>query len=492
MDLSPFLIGPSHTLMDGLRRLEASSEGILLLVDERGRLLRTVTDGDLRRLLLRGAALTDPLASLEALRSRVAAQGTTAPEALDLMNAWQIDHLPEVDADGRVCGLFLRRELDAKILLSTPHLSEYEMGFVEEAFRSNWIAPLGPNVDAFENELAQHVGIAHAAALASGTAGLHLALRLLGVKPGDTVICSSLTFVASTNPILYEGASPVFIDAEPGSWNMSPAALERALRDADRSGRLPRAVIVVNLYGQSADMDPLLALCARYDIPVIEDAAESLGATYRGRSSGTFGRIGVFSFNGNKIITTSGGGMLVSDLRELVEKARFLSTQAREPAPWYEHAQIGYNYRMSNVLAGIGRGQLRVLQDRVAARRQIFARYVEGLDGVRGLSWMPEAGFGQSTRWLSVATLDPEATGVTPATLIAQLSRFGIEARHVWKPMHLQPLFAGRPYYPHAGDASFSDRAFATGVCLPSGSNLTEDQQRRIVRCIRTVLGSDR
>ncbi|MCP9451748.1 MAG: aminotransferase class I/II-fold pyridoxal phosphate-dependent enzyme [Nitrospira sp.] len=377
--------------------------------------------------------------------------------------------------------------MDQRILLSTPHLGEYEMRFIKEAFRTNWVAPLGPNVDAFEHELAAYVGVSHAVAVSSGTAALHLALRVLGVDRGDTVFCSTLTFVASANPILYQGACPVFIDSEPESWNMSPGALARALADAATVGQLPKAVIVVNLYGQSADMEQINALCDQYGVPVIEDAAESLGATYKGRASGTWGRLGVYSFNGNKIITTSGGGMLVSNDAALIDKARYLSTQAREPAPWYSHSEVGYNYRMSNVLAGIGRGQLKVLEDRVRLRRVIFERYRQGLAAIEALGWMPEAPYGRSTRWLSVCVIDVKRTSITPGEMISVLSRGGIEARHVWRPMHRQPLFDGCAYYPHEPDYSFSDEAFATGVCLPSGSNMTAEQQERVIRVVNSL-----
>jgi dTDP-4-amino-4,6-dideoxygalactose transaminase/CBS domain-containing protein len=482
--IEKLLITPAHLLRDALQRLDKTGEGVLLLVDDSGKLLRTVTDGDIRRLLLAGASMTDPLAVLPPLKSKVLQQGAADMEAMEIMNLHLIDQLPVVDNAGRPVAVTLRRDLDKKILLSTPHLGEYEMGFVEEAFRTNWIAPLGPNVDAFEREIADYVGIGYAAALASGTAAIHLALRVLGVGPGDTVFCSTFTFVASANPILYLGATPVFIDSAPESWNMSPNALARAFADAHTAGRLPKAVILVNLYGQSADIDPIAELCDRYGVPLVEDAAESLGATYKGRSSGTFGRVGIYSFNGNKIITTSGGGMLISDDRDLIERARALSTQAREPATWYEHVEVGYNYRMSNVLAGIGRGQLRVLEQRVEARRAIFDRYREGLASVRALRWMPEACYGRSTRWLSVCTIDASMSDITPGKLIEQLAGAGIEARHVWKPMHRQPLFHGCQYYPNDEKTSFSDRAFAAGVCLPSGSNLTTEQQARTIRMI--------
>lgn len=480
------------TLREALRQLNEAGQGILLLVDTNGKLSRTVTDGDIRRLLLAGHALSDRLAILPPIDSVVARQEIEPETALELLNDRQVDHLPVIDATGRPVDVLLRRDLDKRILLSTPHLGEYEMGFVEEAFRTNWIAPLGPNVDAFERELAAHVGIAHAAAVSSGTAAIHLALRILGVGHGDQVFCSSFTFVATANPILYQGATPVFIDSEPETWNMCPRALARAFADAQTAKRLPKAVIVVNLYGQSADIDSIAAICDRYGVPLVEDAAESLGATYKGRFSGTFGRIGIYSFNGNKIITTSGGGMLVSAERALIEKARALSTQARESMPWYEHTEVGYNYRMSNVLAGIGRGQLRVLGQRVQTRRAIFDRYRESLASVRAVRWMPEASYGLSTRWLSVCTLDASVTDITPVTLIARLAAAGIEARHVWKPMHRQPLFHACHYYPYAENLSFSDSVFATGICLPSGSNMTVEQQSRIIEKIEAVFRGDR
>jgi dTDP-4-amino-4,6-dideoxygalactose transaminase len=482
----PFLVGRNSTLRDTFEKIESGACGIALLVDTEGRLIRTVTDGDLRRLILGGADLASPLSRLPERASVTASAGIDPTRALEILNEHKIDHLPLTDAAGCPVGVYFRRDIDAQILLSTPHMGSYEREYVEEAFRTNWIAPLGPNVDAFEKELAAYVGIGHAAAVVSGTAALHLALRLLGVGRGDRVFCSSLTFVASANPILYEGAVPVFIDSEPESWNMSPGALERALEDAARRGALPRAVIVVNLYGQSADMDPLLELCGRYSVPIVEDAAESLGATYRGRKSGTFGRLGTFSFNGNKIITTSGGGMLVSEDEDLIRHARKLSTQAREPAGHYEHVEVGYNYRMSNVLAGIGRGQLRVIDDRVRARRRIFARYVEALGDVPEISWMPDAAFGTSTHWLTAATLE---IGVSPAEFIEALSAHRIEARRLWKPMHLQPLFSQAEYFPHSSGRDVSASLFDRGICLPSGSNMTDEQQDRIIDSVRSLVG---
>uniref|UniRef100_C5D944 DegT/DnrJ/EryC1/StrS aminotransferase n=1 Tax=Geobacillus sp. (strain WCH70) TaxID=471223 RepID=C5D944_GEOSW len=371
-----------------------------------------------------------------------------------------------------------------RIYLSPPHMSGNEQKYINEAFETNWIAPLGPNVDAFEKELAEYVGSKGAAAVSSGTAAIHLALRLLDVQQGDKVFCSSLTFIASANPILYQGAEPVFIDSEPDTWNMSPLALERAMEEAKREGKLPKAVIVVNLYGQSAKMDEILAICNHYQVPVVEDAAESLGSTYKGKKSGTFGKFGIYSFNGNKIITTSGGGMLVSDDVEALQKARFLATQARDPAPHYQHSQVGYNYRMSNIVAGIGRAQLEVLDERVKARRAIFDRYVQALGDIEGVHFMPELEGTMSNRWLTTLTIDQQALGVTPMDIINTLAEENIEARPVWKPLHLQPVFNGVTYYPHQEDWSVSDELFANGICLPSGSSMTVEEQNRVIDVI--------
>jgi pyridoxal phosphate-dependent aminotransferase EpsN len=371
------------------------------------------------------------------------------------------------------------------LFLSPPHLGERERLYVEEAFESNWIAPVGPHVTGFEEELAARVGAAGAVALSSGTAALHLALRLLGVGAGDTVFCSTLTFVASANPILYQGAEPVFIDSEPESWNMSPQALARALAEAARSGRLPKAVIVVHLYGQSADMDAIGSLCEAYGVPIVEDAAESLGASFRGRATGTVGRFGVYSFNGNKIITTSGGGALVSNDKEALERARHWATQARDPAPYYQHSSMGYNYRLSNVLAGIGRGQLNVLDDRVEARRAVFDRYAALLSDCPGLTFMAERPYGRSSRWLTALIVDL-ADGISPGQLIDWLQRRSIEARRVWKPLHLQPLFRNAPFYPHGEKGSVAERLFELGICLPSGSSMNEDDQMRVIRAVKS------
>ena len=488
-DIEPLLVQSDLTLGNALARLDAGGQGIVLLVDEDGRLIRTVTDGDIRRLLLAGVAMDQPLSVLPELDSRTVPEGLSKEVIFARMKEMDVDHLPVVNAAGCPVALYRRRDLDGPIFLSPPHLGHFEREFVEEALDSNWIAPLGPQVDAFEQELAAHVGISHAAAVSSGTAAIHLALRLLDVERGDAVFCSTFTFVASANPILYQGAEPVFIDSEPSSWNMSPQALEKALADAVKASRLPKAIIVVNLYGQSADMDPILQLSEEYGVPVVEDAAESLGATYRDKASGTLGFLGIYSFNGNKIITTSGGGMLVSKDGELIDRARRLSTQAREPAHHYQHAEVGYNYRLSNVLAGIGRGQLNVLEQRVEARRAVFEGYVSALENRAAIQWMPEASYGRCTRWLTTCVLDPSHTRATPNSIVNELADKRIEVRHLWKPLHRQPLFEGRTYYPHTEEHSVSDDLFDRGLCLPSGSAMTETQQERVVAELKRMAG---
>ncbi|MCB2004463.1 MAG: DegT/DnrJ/EryC1/StrS family aminotransferase [Burkholderiaceae bacterium] len=475
------------SLREALSILDRTGAGLLLLVDTNGVLERTLTDGDLRRLILAGNSLDDTLQPTPQIHSHILSEGSSRRDALDLMNEKGINHLPVIDANGKVVAILDRKEIDQQILLSTPHMGDAERAYVEEAFRTNWIAPLGPNVDAFEREFAAKVGVKHAAALSSGTAAIHLGLRLLDVGAGDRVFCSTLTFAASANPIVYQGAEPVFIDSDDMSWNMSPAALERAFDTARAEGWMPKAVIIVNLYGQSADMDPLLALCEKFDVPVLEDAAESLGATYKGRPSGSFGRMGAYSFNGNKIITTSGGGMLVSNDGKLIERARFFSTQARDPAPHYEHTEIGYNYRMSNILAGVGRGQLMVLDERVKARRAVFAAYRDAFhDVAERITWMPEPDWSYSTHWLTVCTLAPDA-GITSAELMRRLAGEMIEARPLWKPMHLQPVFRHCRYFTD-GTESVADRLFAQGLCLPSGSNMNTAQIERILSAIRNIL----
>lgn len=369
------------------------------------------------------------------------------------------------------------------VYLSPPHMSGNEQKYIQDAFDSNWIAPLGPNVDQFEKEVASSVGVKGAVAVNSGTAAIHLALRLLGVGPGDTVFCSTLTFVASANPILYLGAKPVFIDSEPDTWNMSPQALERALKDAKADSALPKAILVVHLYGQISKMDEILNICNKFSVPVIEDAAESLGSTYKGRAGGTMGEFGIYSFNGNKIITTSGGGMLVSNNQHALDKARFWATQAKDNADHYEHSEIGFNYRMSNILAGIGRAQLEVLEHRVQSRRLIFNQYKFYLSGLPGITFMSELENSFSNRWLTSLLID-ESQGVSKCDLLNFLHEANIEARHVWKPLHLQPLFKGTAYYPHNEDEHVAVELFEKGICLPSGSGMTKGQQAKVINRI--------
>ncbi|HKV49580.1 MAG TPA: aminotransferase class I/II-fold pyridoxal phosphate-dependent enzyme [Gemmatimonadaceae bacterium] len=368
-----------------------------------------------------------------------------------------------------------------RIFLSPPHMGELEQKYVAEAFASNWIAPLGPHVEAFQREFAATVGVSHSLATVSGTAALHLALQLVGVGQGDDVFVSTLTFAASVNPIRYLGATPVLVDSERESWNIDPDLISQAFRERAKIGKLPKALVIVHLYGQSANLDPILACCREYEVPVIEDAAEALGATYKGRPVGTFGRAGVFSFNGNKIITTSGGGMLVSEDRRLVTHAFKLATQARDPAPYYEHSQVGYNYRMSNVLAGIGRGQLRVLSERVAARRRNFELYASALKDLPGIEFMPEASWGTHTRWLTTMTITPAEFGIDRDELRQRLDAANIEARPVWKPMHLQPVYRECT----ALGGSVSEDLFRRGLCLPSGSNLSSADVERVVTTVR-------
>ena len=370
-----------------------------------------------------------------------------------------------------------------RLFLSPPHMGATELAFIEEAFRTNYIAPVGPHVDAFEREFAARFGFRHAAAVSSGTAAIHLALRLLGVRAGDEVVCSTFTFAASANPIVYEGARPVFIDSDEATWNMDPALLEEWLESRARAGRLPRAVVAVDLYGQCADLKKIAAACARHEVPLVEDAAEALGATFGGRPAGSFGRMGIFSFNGNKIITTSGGGMLVSDDGELITQARFLATQARDVAQHYQHSQLGFNYRMSNVLAGIGRAQLQVLGERVEARRRVFARYSEGLKDLPGLEFMPEAPLSRSNRWLTCLTIDPLRAGVDNEKIRRALEAENIEARLTWKPLHLQPVFEGCEMV----GGAVSRRLFEQGLCLPSGSAMTADEVDRVIRVVRDL-----
>jgi len=368
-----------------------------------------------------------------------------------------------------------------RVYLSPPEVGPEERRMLLEAFDSNWIAPLGPDVDAFEAEFAERVGVGHAVALSSGTAALHLALLLVGVGRGDEVLVPSFTFVATANAVVYLGAVPIFVDCSPHTWTMDPDLVEDELDRRAASGRLPAAVVTVDLYGQSCDYDRLLAACDRHGVPLVEDAAEALGATYRGQAAGSFGRMGVFSFNGNKIITTSGGGMLVTESAEEAARARYLATQAREPAPHYEHVTLGYNYRLSNLLAALGRAQLAGLDSRVTRRRRINRCYREALAGLPGIAFMPVADYGEPNYWLTCITVDPGEAGTDRETIRLALEALDIESRPTWKPLHLQPVFAGNEVL----GGGVCARIFADGLCLPTGSALSDHDLDRVVAVVR-------
>ena len=372
-----------------------------------------------------------------------------------------------------------------RILLSVPHMGGREQVYVREAFATNWLSTVGPNLTAFEREFEARIGLP-AVALASGTAALHLALRLVGVGPGDEVLCSTLTFVAAANAIVYQGGVPVFVDSDRATWNLNSDVLSHALRERAAANRLPKALVVVHLYGQSADMAPILHACAEYGVVVIEDAAEAVGTLYKGKPAGTLGDVGVYSFNGNKIVTTTGGGMLVSRNRTWVDKARFWSQQARDPGIAYEHSELGYNYRLSNVLAGIGRGQLEVLDLRVQQRRAIAFRYRDAFADLPGISLMPQAPYGLHTNWISCFLIEEEKFGCSRDELTRLLDAANIESRPVWKPMHLQPLYANCERY----GGGVAEDLFRRGICLPSSSSLSLEDQIYVINQVRAAAGS--
>lgn len=375
--------------------------------------------------------------------------------------------------------------MNSKIWLSSPHMGGTEQKYVQEAFDSNWVAPLGPNVSGLEQDIAAYLKTGHVAALSSGTAALHLALIILDIQPGDEVICQSMTFSATANPIAYLGAIPVFVDSEKDNWNMSPEHLEAAIKDRIAKGKKPKAIIPVHLYGMPAKIKAISAIAAQYDIPIVEDAAEALGSSIDGQLCGTFGELAVLSFNGNKIITTSGGGALVARDEVAAQKAVFLATQARDPAPHYQHSHIGYNYRMSNVVAGIGRGQMEVLDQRVQQRRANFDYYKKAFAGIPAISFQEASGGFFSNRWLTAILVNPQqSSGISREDIRLALEKENIESRPLWKPMHLQPVFENSSFY---GDGT-SEQLFETGLCLPSGSNLLESDLDRVKQVILTLL----
>lgn len=375
-----------------------------------------------------------------------------------------------------------------RIFLSSPHMGGLEKKFIKEAFDTNWIAPLGPNVDNFEKEVAQYVEIDNAAALVSGTSAIHLAIKLLGIKKGDMVFCSDLTFAATCNPIIYENATPVFIDSEYESLNMSPKALKNAFEFYEKKDIIPKAVIVVHLYGQSANMDEIVEICSKYNVPIIEDAAESLGATYKGKQTGTIGKYGIYSFNGNKIITTSGGGMIVSNDEKDIKKVRFWATQSRDNKRYYHHTELGYNYRMSNVVAGIGRGQIRILDERINQKKNIYESYKEGFKDIKEIEMQPICDYGNPNYWLSVATISSESN-VKPLDIILKLEEHNIESRHIWKPIHIQPYYEKYDFFSSLdnNESSISEDIFNRGICLPSDTKMTQEEINKIIEIVKEL-----
>lgn len=371
-----------------------------------------------------------------------------------------------------------------KIWLSSPHMGGGEMKYIQNAFDENWIAPLGPNVNGFEEDLQEYLGISHAAALSSGTAAIHLALILLGVERDDEVIVSSFTFSATVNPIIYQSAIPIFIDSEKDTWNMDPDLLEVAIKDRVSKGKKPKAIILVHLYGMPSKLDEIISVANKYNIPIIEDAAEALGSEYKGRKLGTFGKFGILSFNGNKIITTSGGGALISNDKDLIFKARFLSTQARDNAPHYQHSQIGYNYRMSNIIAGIGRGQMEVLEERIRTRREINKMYIDLFNKKSGIKILTEPNENYySNFWLTTLLIEKESFGMDREELRLLLKEMNIESRPLWKPMHMQPVFKDYPFYSNG----VSEELFTKGLCMPSGTNMSENDIKRIIQVLNKL-----
>lgn len=488
MRIEDCLISDQASLRRVLLSLENAAYKVCVVVKDDGAILRTITDGDIRRALIDGFNLDTKVRDITGKTPITCFQNASQQELISVLDEHQINFVVIVDEDNRPVDLADRVSLLSFLYLSPPHMGSKEVQYVNLAFEENYIAPAGKNLVEFENELMKVSGKTNALALSSGTAGLHLALEVLGVDVGDRVYVSDVTFIASVNPIVYARGIPVLIDSEPDSWNMSPKALARAFEKDIKAGTLPKAIIVVHLYGQSADMDAIMELANKYEVPVIEDAAESLGACYKNKPSGSHGLLGVYSFNGNKIITTSGGGALMSDRTDLIDMARKLSTQGRDPGEHYQHSQIAYNYRMSNVLAGIGRGQIELLKERVLARRRVYKRYVEKLSGIEGISFQGEVDGGTGNRWLSVIKFDPNVIGIHPYVLLREMRRHGFEARPAWKPMHLQPIFLDAEFWPHSPDQVVGSELFFSTLCLPSGSSMTIEQQDKVISCVERSL----
>lgn len=489
--IKDYLLNEHSTIRETLVVLDSAPNNLGLIVRENGRLLRTISDGDVRRALLAGTSLDKNISQVPGRDPIYALNGTSNEELISIMNQERVNAIVLVDDQGRPLSIQNWRELSCQILLSPPHIGETERGYVQNAFNDNWIAPAGPNLDAFESRLSKISSHKYAVAVSSGTAGLHLALRALNLHKTKTVYVSDKTFVASAMPILYEGLAPVFIDSEPGTWNMAPQALERRLFKDKKLGTLPGAIIIVHLYGQSARMKEIMDIADSYSIPVIEDAAESLGANYDRQPSGAHGLISVYSFNGNKIITTSGGGAVVTSDSKLAEQVRSLSTQGRDPAEHYQHSKVAYNYRMSNILAGVGLGQLDVLSERVEQRRNIFSRYKDALQSMPGIEFQQDAPQSEGNRWLTVINLDPDCFNIHVYQLIRRLKKYGIETRPSWKPMHMQPLFVNNEFEPFDTDAPVSTSLYLRSLCLPSGSSMGRSDQDRVIDVLSSILAEE-
>ncbi len=468
--------------------IEKLDDKICVLAGQDGKARRTITDGDVRRFLLAGGSLDDTLDKLPENAPIVARIGTSNVDLMQILKKHVVQAIVIVDDAGVPVQVRSIGSLESNLLLSPPHIGANEIKYVQQAFDDNWIAPAGPHLIKFEQALAKRTGRDHALAVTSGTAALHLALRVLNIGANERVYVSDLTFAASVQPILYQNATPVLIDSEPASWNMSPKALERKLLQDKAAGTLPSAIIVVHIYGQSADIIPIMALADAFGIPVIEDATESLGASIGNKPSGSHGLLSAFSFNGNKMITTSGGGALVSNREDLIDRARYLSTQGRDPADHYQHSEVAYNYRMSNVLAGVGLGQLDVLDARVARRREIFKLYRKGLSDIPGISFQGDAPDSFGSRWLTVIEFDPDQIAYHPYQFMRRLRQSKIETRPAWKPMHMQPLCQNFEFVPHSKEEIVSSTRFLRSLCLPSGSSMSDDDVARVVTAIRNII----
>lgn len=486
-----YLISDSATILAAMQKIDGARVKLCIIKKNDGTIWRTATDGDLRRALLNGATVDSPLSTLEDKDPIFAPLGSHDYAILETMRNHDIQAILVADENGEITKVVARQELEGNLLLSPPHLGSTELSYIQRALDDNWVAPAGPNLIQFEHALAKKTQRSNALALSSGSAALHLALRVLNIRDGARVYVSDLTFAASLQPILYERAEPVLIDADPFTWNMSTVALEKQLVKDKTSGNLPKAIIVVHLYGQSAEMQSICSLAEKFGVPIVEDSAESLGASYDKRPSGSHGSLSAYSFNGNKIITTSGGGALVSDNNELIEYARKLSTQGRDNAEHYQHSEVAYNYRMSNILAGIGIGQLQVLNDRVKRRQEIFALYRDQLSEIDGIDFQQDSKNGVGSRWLTVITMDPRYIDVHPYVVMRRLRDTGIESRPCWKPMHMQPLCRHMEFVTHNEYEAVSSSLFLRSLCLPSGSAMSDLDVRRVSTAIKKVIRED-